>query len=78
MPRPNDGGPAYPAFLPKGVDSYNPGMTLRDWFAGQALAGILAFRGPDDTTETPCDNAAGWAFEYADAMLAERGRSDAD
>ena len=31
----NDGGPAFPRHAYDGHD----GMTLRDWFAGQALAG---------------------------------------
>lgn len=42
-----DGGPAFP--MPAGPEPrvntathYNEGMTLRDWFAGQALMGIMA------------------------------------
>lgn len=37
-----DGGPAFPATQngPDGCTQY--GMTLRDWFAGQALAGYMA------------------------------------
>lgn len=36
----NDGGSAFP--LPPGSkDDGRMGMTLRDWFAGQALTGIL-------------------------------------
>lgn len=40
----NDGGPAFPCYaLDAPLDgSGKPGMTLRDWFAGQALAGMLA------------------------------------
>jgi hypothetical protein len=41
-------------------------MTLRDWFAGQALAGFAS---------RPCysdDEAAAAAYRYADAMLAAR------
>jgi len=46
----NDGGPAFP----RGVfpDDWNkragepvyPGLNLRDWFAGQALVGLVAAR----------------------------------
>lgn len=35
----NDGGPAFPVNGPNGDF---PGMSLRDWFAGQALAGIIS------------------------------------
>ena len=42
-------------------------MTLRDYFAGQALAGIVA-RGAWD----PRSDAAESAYEYADAMLKAR------
>ena len=33
------GGPAFPVNGPNGD---HPGMELRDWFAGQAIAGLLA------------------------------------
>lgn len=36
----NDGGPAFP-ITEQGLQGYN-GMSLRDWFAGQALAGLAA------------------------------------
>lgn len=60
------GGPAFPP------TDYGNGMTLRDWFAGQALGGFLAaFAG--DGVQFPADrNAAKNAYDYADAMLAER------
>ena len=38
------------------------GMSLRDWFAGQAASGLQG---------DPVD-AAEWAYRFADAMLAER------
>lgn len=54
------------------------GMTLRDWFAGQALPAIVADyfadpanRGPGDT---PVKAISEVAYLYADAMLAERER----
>lgn len=42
-----DGGPAFPAFVDGNTRNlttsvFNEGMSLRDWFAGQALAGVLA------------------------------------
>lgn len=52
----NDGGPAFPNNDAHGC-AYT-GMTLRDWFAGQALPGLLAQRqeagdydGPHCTTD---------------------------
>jgi hypothetical protein len=60
-----DGGPAFPAEAPNG-DRYS-GMTLRDWFAGQALVGLLA-EGGDRTL----DREAELAYECADAMLAAK------
>ena len=54
------------------------GMSLRDYFAGQAL-GRLA--GNDDTvaraswTDEPEKFLADWAYRIADAMLAERSTS---
>lgn len=52
------------------------GMTLRDYFAGQALTGLLA--SDSDAPATPYYYAAK-AYEYADAMLAasrpERGEA---
>ncbi len=56
-----------PAF-PHQVD-YFPGMTLRDWFAGQALSG-LASSGEWDSHA----DIAGLAYGLADAMLAERAK----
>jgi len=46
------------------------GMTVRDWFAGQALIGYLASSGPD--SEKRPDFAARMAYEYADAMITRR------
>jgi len=52
--------------------SEHGGMSLRDWFAGQALAGLLAGRGEYVWNAEPVD-----AYAIADAMLAERSRGDA-
>lgn len=43
------------------------GMTLRDWFAGQALAGLLASEVADSAP-----SFAEEAFRFADAMLVAR------
>lgn len=41
------------------------GMTLRDYFAGQALAEIA-------TDSLPPQEVAEWAYDLADAMIAQR------
>lgn len=51
-----------------------PGMTLRDYFAGQALVGgMSAADGHNFATAT---DAARQAYEIADAMLTERTRKE--
>jgi hypothetical protein len=56
----------------QGADS---GMTLRDWFAGQALMGLLAFDGfaSPDPEDIPAQFARS-AYRLADAILKERNR----
>lgn len=51
------------------------GMDLRDWFAGQALAGLCAYSGTYGFQDGP-DSAAERAYECADAMLAARTRTE--
>jgi hypothetical protein len=68
----NDGGPAFPrsaAFsnAERTACTEQDGMTLRDWFAGQALAGLTA--DPDMPTFHKC---AEIAYACADAMLRAR------
>ncbi len=46
------------------------GMTLREWYAGQALQGILAATPEEDAWPRP-QSAAADAFAYADAMIAQ-------
>ena len=46
-------------------------MTLRDWFAGQALAGLMASRNPTSPRFHPDDDAQ-YVHAVADAMLAAR------
>jgi hypothetical protein len=54
--------PAFPEF-----DHISRGMSLRDWFAGMALAGM---RATGDALNMP--GFAQWCYAVADAMLAER------
>jgi hypothetical protein len=46
----------------------NGGMGLRDWFAGMALKGVMK-----TCKWTSFEDAAGLAYELADAMMKERG-----
>lgn len=50
----------------------DPGMTLRDWFAGQAMQGICAHV---DSWGLSVPGIADQAYEIADAMLAERAKA---
>jgi hypothetical protein len=86
----NDGGPAFPTpgeeFIegPQGRGPASawgmegkPGMSLRDWFAGQALAGMLpSLKAPDEKAliSEALPLAARLAYVTADAMLAARSK----
>ena len=66
----NDGGPAFPSRdrvdAAGEVECGGFGMTLRDWFAGQALAGL--------SSAVTRSDAVKWAWEIADAMIAARNK----
>jgi hypothetical protein len=77
-----DGGPAFPSretwqewnertvgYVERSTPV--PGMSLRDYFAAHALAGIAA-RGPRE--HESAEARARYAYGYADAMLAERDK----
>jgi hypothetical protein len=63
---PDDGGEAFPTLI--GSDR---GMSLRDYFAGQVIAGLMALPKDDSALES-WDDFAEAAYRQADAMLAER------
>lgn len=49
------------------------GMTLRDYFAGKAMAGLIASHAHPQSFGYPDpEEVANWCGRYADAMLAER------
>jgi hypothetical protein len=65
-----DGGPAYPIYGQKSVADdiiLSAGMSLRDYFAGQALSGMNGAGGSFSAI-------AEWAYRYADAMIVERAK----
>ena len=45
-------------------DKFNPGMTLRDYFAGQALAGLV--------TNTYLEDLGELSYKIAEVLLIER------
>ena len=64
----DDGGPAFPmGFHPEGNSADTQGMSLRDWFAGQALA-VLA----DPASCGEARPTARYCYEMADAFIAAR------
>ncbi|RUV84333.1 hypothetical protein EOA60_04555 [Mesorhizobium sp. M1A.F.Ca.IN.020.06.1.1] len=71
------GGPAFPAewTLPDNSQITCPGMTLQDWFAGQAIAGMFAVCERDERDWPDAANLAANAYRYANAMLAERAKA---
>ena len=78
----DDGGPAFPQGKSETVGAISVtdiqgGMTLRDWFAGQALAGMMANCDTTGLNAWPAVYAAKYAFEVADAMFAARQGGDA-
>jgi len=88
-----DGGPAFPVQNREFMEAYGgfPGMALRDYFAGQALAAIIGkldlcgVNPPTGTGATGHSIASRidimaavstGAYHYADAMLAARMTDD--
>lgn len=73
----NDGGQAFPCeqgHTPDGTwnQTFEPGMSLRDYFAAQFMARAQSLS-EDRDGGWDYDNAARCAFEMADAMLKARG-----
>lgn len=69
-PLPN-GGPAFP--IVEHDDRYGtrvcPGLTIADWFAGQALSGYLA---DGAITSEKAASCAEQCYDFAEAMVAEK------
>lgn len=65
MSEKNDGGPAFPRES-KWADY---GMSLRQWYAGQALVGMLASAPVVDRSKVDKGKWAAIAFDWADEMI---------
>ena len=77
-----DGGPAFPGTTsqPNERGVYYPvhhqGMSLRDWFAGQALSGLVGK--PERVNSESMRECVDVAYWVADAMLEYRSKGGAD
>jgi hypothetical protein len=65
--------PTNPFAFPVPIAFQDGGMSLRDWFAGLALAGVLA----NPTKKGRWTDYAEVSYVLADAMLAQREKNDA-
>lgn len=75
-----DGGPAFPKPLDpypnaQGMESGSHGMSLRDWFAGQAMSRLLDTCRGDKFGVEFVDHVAEHSYRVADAMLRARTSS---
>jgi hypothetical protein len=74
----NDGGSAFPfgqisELTGQPINGFfEPGMSLRDWFAGQALSGMMANSYYHESGIVPIKDC----YHFADAMIAERKKGD--
>jgi hypothetical protein len=69
----------YPAVVSQGEQHWpgHNGMTMREWYAGQALAGLIANSDLADlmkSTGLATEKAAEVCFALADAMIAESAK----
>lgn len=67
---------AFPQHAETGnLENWRHGMELRDYFAAQALTGMIASSPITDRTDPQKINKPGWAkqaYEFANAMMVER------
>lgn len=73
--REKDGNPAFPVIAHNEV--YATGMSLRDWYAGMALQGMLAYSHVNPSCGNFVENCtqedrAKYAYAMADEMLKAR------
>jgi len=61
--------PAFPMAVPQDWDSYQDGMTLRDYFAGQIVNGLLSGNHSFATVR----DLAEMAYHYSEIMIEVRG-----
>lgn len=73
MSEKDDGGPAFPLPCTAEGNAANvpAGMSLRDWFAGNALLATAGYRETADMNDIAVQ-----AYAIADAMLTERSKRE--
>ena len=80
----DDGGPAFPRtpmddirdeIRLQEIGGLQKGMTLRQWYAGQALPGVI---GATQNTDLSARGVAAECILYADAMIAELDKDSGD
>ena len=80
MSKQKDGGPAFPKVgehfveAPGGYIPPAPGLSVRDWFAGQVAPAMWRSLPENITNDTACEMTALSADKLADALLTERER----
>lgn len=83
MSESENGGPAFPTDSAGRVGAFTwhyEGLSMRDWFAGQALAGYIAASAVEAMFDTNAshEEAACRSYQLADAMLAERQKGSSE
>jgi hypothetical protein len=76
----DDGGPAFPQMSAAWDDDKHEyvlsenldGMSLRDWFAGKAMAAFLSMSGDIYVSQSTNEHIAATSYAMADAMLKAR------
>jgi hypothetical protein len=73
-----DGGPAFPTEQHETQNggwnqTYEQGMTMRDYFAAKAMQGLLS-QSMGTAPSSSVKFGAEYAYQMADAMLAERAK----
>ena len=73
----NDGGPAFPQVRYDDDEHpiWQPGVSVRDYFAGKALQGLLASADfGTATVRATFEHYSDCAYHHADAMIARRAK----
>lgn len=65
------------AFPSNAIDPEFGGMELRDWFAGTIASGLATLFNDKRRDCWNCAMVADWAYDLADAMMAEKEKRSA-